>query len=92
MDLLDIILDAYNKPDPKQYLFDVGQVVRVRNFVVEDGQTPGYWAGARAVVDRRWTTGLHKDHIYHLRLDRPSGPVTCEFREYELDSRFRRQA
>lgn len=87
--LLQLLVNEYNKPDPRPYLFEVGQTVRVVKSVVNDGQTPKHWAGATGSVERRKTTGLHKDHWYVVR--HATGNVTCEFREDELDRRYARR-
>lgn len=85
--MIDLVADAYRRPDPRPYVFEVGQPGRVRLVVAEDGQTPPWWAGARVRVTGRRTTGLHKDHWYKVRAD---DGRTCEFREDELDRRFAR--
>jgi recombinational DNA repair protein (RecF pathway) len=85
--LMELLVKAYREPDPNPYLFEVGQRARVLKRVVEDGQTPKAWAGAIVTVERCWTTGLHKDHIYVVR--RADG-IVCEFKEDELDARYAR--
>jgi hypothetical protein len=73
-------------PDPKPLLFKVGQGTRVLNGVVKDGQTPPYWAGARVKIVAGWSSPIYKDHWYKVQM----GDKTCDFREEELDMRFRR--
>lgn len=83
------IIDAYNAPDPKPFLFQEGQRVRLRKGRSNDGQTPECWNGAVAVVLSRYSTGLMKRHWYKLRLD--NGAIS-EFEEDEIDVRYKRKA
>lgn len=85
MNMLEEILKAYQKPDPNPFPFQVGQRVRIRVGVVEDGQTPALWAGAMAIVESRHCTGIHKQHYYKLRYEQ--GQLD-EFKEEELDARY----
>jgi hypothetical protein len=85
-DLIDKLIARYKEPDPHPYLFKIGQTIRVRVKVIEDGQTPLYWAGAKAKVISRLCTGLHKEHWYKVYLE--SHNVTCDFSEEELDLRY----
>lgn len=41
--LPDLIMEAVRRPDPKPYLFLVGQRVRVLLRRSDDGQTPAHW-------------------------------------------------
>ena len=80
-----MIVEAYQRADPKPYLADIGQTVRVLKRVTEDGQTPAWWAGAICVVEKRMTSGLLKEHSYKLRHENNR---TCDFKESELDRRY----
>lgn len=83
-----LLLDAYNKPDPNPYPFDIGQKVRLRKGRSNDGQTPRCWDGAICEVVRRYATGIGKYHWYILRhLD---NGATSEFEEDEIDARYAR--
>ena len=84
----DLLVKAYNKPDPKPFAFQEGQTIRVVKGVSKDGQTPAFWNGALAVVVRRYCTGIYKDHWYVLR---HSNGIQDEFREDEIDFRYRRK-
>lgn len=86
---MDLLVKAYNRPDPKPYLFEPGQKVRVLKGRSEDGQTPHYWNGAMAVVVGRYTTGIHKEHWY--KLHHVEKNVVDEFREEEIDARYRKK-
>lgn len=86
--LKDMLVEAYNKPDPKPYLFEVGQKVKVCQKVLKDGQTPRFWLVGLVTVVSRSTSGLHKEHWYHL--EHPNG-AHDEFRETELDYRYRKR-
>ncbi len=76
---------AYAKPDPNPYLFEVGQMVRLRKGRSDDGQTPRYWDGAVVKVKDRSCTGLHKIHFYILQ--HPNGQEDS-FEEDEIDVRY----
>jgi hypothetical protein len=88
-DLMEMLVEAYNRPDPRPYLFQLGQIVRLKKGRSNDGQTPSYWDGAVVEIFGRYTTGLHKDHWYKVYL--PSQHVTCEFSEDEIDLRYSRK-
>ena len=94
MDFKDLLVAAYNEPDPRPFLFEVGQKVRVLDVRVDqrwagwDGQTKAYWNGAVVEVLSRKSTGLHKDHFYCLKHE--NGAID-DFREEELDGRFRKR-
>lgn len=84
--LADMFVAACNRPDPKPYLFEIGQTVRVKKGCSDDGQTPAHWEGAICTVVSRHTTLLHKDHwykVYNAELN-----LICDFREDELDLRY----
>jgi hypothetical protein len=66
-----------------QIQFSIGQKVRVLKKVVEDGQTPSYWAGAIATVEAFTWRG----DCMTLTLVHENGAVE-RFRDYELDSRY----
>jgi hypothetical protein len=83
-ELLQRLMDHMNRPDPRPYLFAVGQRVRVCKSVTQDGQTPKHWAGAIGIVEERKTSMLHKDHWYAVS----ANGRRCEFREEELDFRY----
>jgi len=83
-----MLMAAYMKPDPNPFLYQEGQTIRVLNGRSKDGQTPTYWNGALAVVVRRYCTGIHKEHWYVLR---HSNGREDEFREEEIDGRYRRK-
>jgi len=85
-----LLMEAYNRPDPKPYLFQVGQTIRVLKGRSKDGQTPIYWNGALAIVVRRYCTGIHKEHWYVLR--HSVNGYEDEFREEEIDSRYARRS
>ena len=84
----DLFMEAWNKPSSKPYLFQVGQTARVKKKVIEDGQTPYFWAGAKVKILARYTTCLHKDHFYYVAF----GEHVEEFMEYELDLRYRKKS
>lgn len=84
----DLLMKVINEPDTKPYYYEVGQKVRVCKKVLEDGQTPRFWAGAVCEVVKRYASMIHKDHWYKLR--HPNGNED-EFREYELDYRYIRK-
>lgn len=88
MSLSQLLVDAYNKPDPKPYLFQVGQLVRLRKGRSNDGQTPRYWDGAFGRIEARYTTGIHKEHWYKIRHE--SENEISAFFEDELDARYRK--
>ena len=84
------LIEAANKVPLRPYIFIRGQVGRVKSGVIQDGQTPKYWGGAKVIIISRKRTPLFKSHIYtvkHLENNR-----TCEFKEDELDKRFRRKS
>lgn len=85
----ELLVAAYNRPDPNPYFFKEGQTVRVLNGRSKDGQTPTYWNGALALVVGRYCTGIHKEHWY--KLQHIGRNVVDEFREEEIDSRYRRK-
>ena len=87
MDVLQMIVDRYNDPDPNPYLFQVGQRVRINKGVTQDGQTPKFWDGGFAIVEKRKCGGLCKEHWYTLK---HANGCTDDFREEELDSRYSR--
>lgn len=89
--LLEMLIARYREPDPLPYAFQLNQAVRVLSDIASDGQTPVYWAGAKAIVVRRYTTGLHKEHFYVVRSISSQTGRECEFRESELDQRYRRK-
>lgn len=80
--------EKIQEPDPNPFLFQEGQKVRVNKDVTKDGQTPAYWAGALVTVTRRTRSWLYKEHWYTLR--HPNGQED-EFRETELDYRYKRK-
>lgn len=87
-DFAKLLVDAYNRPDPNPYLFQIGQTVRLKLGLSDDGQTPRCWDGAKCEVVKRRCSGLYKEHWYilrHLELN-----ATEEFREYEIDRRYSR--
>ena len=81
----DLIMRAARMPDPKPYLFQVGQTVRIIKRVIDDGQTPLYWSGAKVIVQSRGCTPLFKTHVYVLK--HPNG-AEDQFVEEELDRRY----
>jgi hypothetical protein len=83
------IIDAVNRPDPHPFLFTVGQTVRVRNGVSDDGQTPHYWNGAMCVVMSCRSTWLNKRHCYELM--HIEKQVVDSFEEDEIDRRYARK-
>lgn len=84
--LIDLMNKQAAKPIETAPLFAVDQIVRVLSGVVDDGQTPPHWAGARCRVLRRFVGGcISKRWVYVL--EHPNGK-TCEFMEDELDLRF----
>lgn len=87
--LSEMLMQAYNEPDTKPYLFQIGQKVRIRTGRSLDGQTPPYWDGATGKILSRKCSWLHKDHWYKILHDTVN--FTCEFREDELDLRFSRK-
>lgn len=84
--LADKLVEAYQRPDPKPYLYGVGTRVRVCRGREVDGQTPAYWSGAMVEVLGRHCSGLLKQHWYKLRHD---NGASCDFKEDELDRRYR---
>ena len=89
MDLKDKLMEVVNRPDPRPFIFTVGQMSRVRSNVSQDGQTPKYWDGAKVEVLSRHRTMLHKDHVYKVR--HLVNGKTCQFYEHELDHRYARK-
>lgn len=85
MELFDLLVQVANEPDPNPFLFKVGQKVRVLKKVVDDGQTPHYWAGSICEVIGRSSSFLHKDHWYALK---HTNGFTDLFSEEELDNRY----
>ena len=67
MTLKDKLVEMANRPDPKPFLFNVGQMSRVRSNISEDGQTPEYWDGAKVEILSRDSTPLFKTHVYKVR-------------------------
>jgi hypothetical protein len=84
-----LLAEAYNAPDPNHYLFQVGQVARLRKGRSNDGQTPACWDGAVVGVMGRYCTGLHKEHWYKVR--HMGNGATGEFAEDEFDARYARR-
>ena len=62
--------------------------MRVCKDVVNDGQTPKFWAGAVVTIERFYGTVLVKSHWYRLRHD---NGASDEFKEDELDRRYMRR-
>lgn len=85
---LNWIVEAYRKLDPKPFLFEIGQKVRLRKGRSEDGQTPKCWDGAMCEVVNRQSTGLMKRHWYFLK--HLENQVISEFEEDEIDARYSR--
>jgi hypothetical protein len=83
--LSELLTKALAIPDPNPFLFNLGQVVRVRKKVINDGQTPLFWAGAKVRVLSRNCSCLTKSHWYVLQ--HPNG-AQDHFQEYELDRRY----
>jgi hypothetical protein len=83
-----LLVEAYNRPDPNPFLYEVGQTVRLLLGRSRDGQTPECWNGAKCVVVSRVASGLSKQHWYAIR--HPCGAVD-EFREEEIDARYIRK-
>lgn len=79
-----LLVQAYNRPDPNPFLYEVGQTVRLLLGRSRDGQTPWHWNGAKCVVESRFASGISKQHWYVLR--HPCGTVD-DFREEEIDAR-----
>ena len=81
-----MIVDAYNKPDPKPFLFQIGQRVRLLKRRSDDGQTPEHWDGAMVEVVSRYATGIGKYRWYKVKhLEKG---MTCDFEEDEIDARY----
>ena len=75
--------------ETKPFLYSFGQKARVLSNVIEDGQTPEYWSGAKVEIRERYHTPIFKNRVYvvkHLKNNR-----ICEFKEEELDKRYRRK-
>jgi len=90
-DILDGMVAIARMPIDRQPRYAVGQVVRVKKSVVEDGQTPLHWCGAKATVERVVVAGIFcKEWVYILRHSLVD--QTCKFRECELDLRFKSAA
>lgn len=85
----DWLREAYAKPDPKPFCFQIGQTVRLKKGRSNDGQTPKHWDGAICKVVSRLSTGLLKRHWYKLL--HLTQNVTCDFEEDEIDARYVRQ-
>lgn len=83
------VLDAMPRPIETTPRFMVGQTVRVLSGL--DVNMPPeltHWLGAKCKVLRQIQSGLvHKSWAYLL--EHPNGR-TCEFKEDELDRRYRR--
>ena len=86
--LADLLLQATNEPDPKPYLFEVGQKVRIKA-CIKDGQTPEYYSGAKVIIISTHCTMLLKEHYYEIR--HLENNKICIFKEDEIDGRFRRK-
>ena len=85
--LIDDLSVAINEPILTPPMFKVGQIVRVLKHIPDDGQTPLYWGGAKGeCIDLKAAGLLVKVWVYEVR--HPNGSV-CEFKEEELDYRFR---
>ena len=86
--LTDDLLTAVNEPIQAPPIFRVGQTVRVLKRIIDDGQTPHYWSGAKGECISVNIAGLiRKVWVYQVR--HPNGNM-CEFKEEELDYRFRK--
>lgn len=88
--LAELLTARYAEPAPTKPLFAVGQVVRVIRGVSNDGQTHHSWNGAIAVVVRRYTTGLSKEHRYVIT--NKATAATDDFGQRELDHRYVRKS
>lgn len=88
MDLIDKLLEKCNYPDPKPYLFQVGQKVRILKKVIDDGQTPYFWADSVCEIIKRRSTLFSKRHVYFLRHE---NSCVEGFLEEELDARYARR-
>jgi uncharacterized protein YodC (DUF2158 family) len=84
------IIDAYNEPDPKPFVFVKGQIVRLKKGRSDDGQTPECWDGAKVVVVSMYSSGLLKDHWYKVLLKEIN--QTCDFEEDEFDLRYAKRS
>jgi hypothetical protein len=82
----NLIQKALSIPDTKPFLFQQGQVVRIKGHPSTDGQTPSYWDGSLAQVISYRSTLLSKTHLYTLK---PLiNNATDIFEEDELDRRY----
>ncbi len=84
MEIREMLEQQMKKPEV--YRFQIGQTVRVLNCVVEDGQTPDYWAGAICTVTSRYTTPIGRAVWYKLYF-KPQH-VIAPFSEDHLDHRY----
>jgi uncharacterized protein YodC (DUF2158 family) len=87
--MTDWIAEAYARPDPNPFIFQVGQMVRLKKGRSDDGQTPEYWDGAIVKVVSMYSTGLLKNHWYKVL--HAGQNVTCDFEEDEFDQRYARK-
>jgi hypothetical protein len=82
----DLIQKALSIPDTKPFLFQKGQVVRIKGHPSTDGQTPSYWDEALAQVISFRSTLFSKTHIYTLK--HLMNNAEDIFEEDELDRRY----
>lgn len=86
MSLTGLILKAAKEPIDSGPEYQVGRTVHVCLRVIEDGQTPKYWGGARCTIISRHVVGLvSKRWAYVLR---HSNGRTCQFAEDEVELRI----
>lgn len=88
--LLNQFEDKLHHKKIKPFLYEVGQKVRIRKNIVQDGQTPEYWSGALCQILSRQNVGMFlPKHMYKVRL--LHGDKICDFFEYEIDMRYIRK-
>ena len=88
-DLIDnfnkLLADRVDKP----FLFSEGQLVRIKKGVINDGQTPLYYAGATVEIISCHRTSLYRNNYYIVYFAEKN--ATCEFTEDEIDQRGKKR-
>lgn len=89
MSLAETMLEVYQQLAKKEFDFSLGQTVRVLKSLDIDTYYIQDLLGAEGRVERRYTTGLHKDNKYDVRF--ANGRIET-FDESELDRRYAKKA
>lgn len=88
-DFAETMLEVYQQPAKKDFDFRLGQTVRVRKSLDIDTYYIRNLLGAKGTVERRYTTGLHKENKYEIKFE--NGRIET-FDESELDGRYAKKA